>query len=101
MFASTFLITAVAYWVTRRKLLPAMGTYEGSTHFDGYKPLSRKERRALTMAVIVGVIYVAIVLWSTFSSYGILRGVSGNLMRSPFIMGILFLLSSGEANLLR
>lgn len=36
-----------------------MGTYEGSTHFDGYKPLSRKERRALTMAVIVGVIYVA------------------------------------------
>ena len=95
MFASTFLITAVAYWVTRRKLLPAMGTYEGSTHFDGYKPLSRKERRALTMAVIVGVIYVAIVLWSTFSSYGILRGVSGNLMRSPFIMGILFLLSLG------
>ncbi|MCS3284606.1 AbgT family transporter [Bacteroides salyersiae] len=82
-------------WVTRRKLLPAMGTYEGSTHFDGYKPLSRKERRALTMAVIVGVIYVAIVLWSTFSSYGILRGVSGNLMRSPFIMGILFLLSLG------
>lgn len=95
MFVSTFLITAVAYWVTRRRLLPAMGDYEGNAYFGGYKPLSRKERRALTMAVVVGAIYVVIVLWSTFSSYGILRGVSGNLMRSPFIMGVLFLLSLG------
>ena len=91
MFVSTFLI----YWVTRRKLLPAMGNYGGSTLFEGYKPLSRKERRALTVAIIVGVAYVALVLWLTFSSYGILRGVSGNLMRSPFIMGILFLISLG------
>lgn len=95
MFVSTFLIAAVVYWVTRRKLLPAMGNYGGSTLFEGYKPLSRKERRALTMAIIVGVAYVALVLWLTFSSYGILRGVSGNLMRSPFIMGILFLISLG------
>ena len=72
-----------------------MGNYGGSTLFEGYKPLSRKERRALTMAIIVGVAYVALVLWLTFSSYGILRGVSGNLMRSPFIMGILFLISLG------
>ena len=95
MFVSTFLIAAVVYWVTRRKLLPAMGNYGGSTLFEGYKPLSRKERRALTVAIIVGVAYVALVLWLTFSSYGILRGVSGNLMRSPFIMGILFLISLG------
>ena len=95
MFVSTFLIAAVVYWVTCRKLLPSMGDYEGNAAFQGYKPLSRKERRALITAICVGVIYVIIVLWSTFSSYGILRGVSGNLMRSPFIMGILFLISLG------
>lgn len=33
--------------------------------------------------------------WLTFSSYGILRGVNGGLMHSPFIAGILFLLSLG------
>ena len=95
MFASTFLITAVAYWVTRRKLLPAMGTYEGSTHFDGYKPLSRKERRAIIGAIFIGVIYTTVILWATFSSWGILRSVNGGLIRSPFIEGILFLLSFG------
>lgn len=65
--------------------------------FEGYKQLSRKERRAMTMAIVVGMLYAAIILWATFSSWGILRGVNGGLIRSPFIMGILFLLSLGAA----
>ena len=40
-------------------------------------------------------LYAAFVLWATFSSWGILRGVNGGLIRSPFIIGILFLLSLG------
>ncbi len=47
------------------------------------------------ISIIVAAIYVALVLWLTFSSYGILRGVNGGLMHSPFIAGILFLLSLG------
>lgn len=47
------------------------------------------------VAVVVAGIYVALILWLTFSSYGILRGVNGGLMHSPFIAGILFLLSLG------
>ena len=62
---------------------------------EAYRPLSRKERRALMVAVTVAGIYVALILWLTFSSYGILRGVNGGLMHSPFIAGILFLLSLG------
>ena len=62
---------------------------------EAYRPLSRKERRALMVAVVVAGIYVALILWLTFSSYGILRGVNGGLMHSPFIAGILFLLSLG------
>ena len=40
-------------------------------------------------------LYIAIILWATFSSWGILRSVNGGLIRSPFIVGILFLLSFG------
>ena len=46
-------------------------------------------------AVSIGVIYTTVILWATFSSWGILRSVNGGLIRSPFIEGILFLLSFG------
>ena len=75
--------------------MPGLGEYNGSNTFCGYKQLSRKEQRALWGAVIVGLLYAAFVLWATFSSWGILRGVNGGLTRSPFIIGILFLLSLG------
>ena len=66
--ASTFLLVLIIYHITRRRLLPGLGEYNGSNAF---------------------------VLWATFSSWGILRGVNGGLIRSPFIVGILFLLSLG------
>ena len=92
---STFLLVFIIYHITCRKLLPGLGEYNGSNTFCGYKQLSRKEQRALWGAVIVGLLYAAFVLWATFSSWGILRGVNGGLTRSPFIIGILFLLSLG------
>ena len=88
-------ITGIVYWVTQKWLLPTLGKYEGSVKVEAYRPLSRKERRAVMVAVTVAGIYVALILWLTFSSYGILRGVNGGLMHSPFIAGILFLLSLG------
>ncbi|MCI1647102.1 MAG: AbgT family transporter [Bacteroides sp.] len=94
-FVSTFLVAFIIYQITRKSLLPMLGTYEGDVKFNGYKQLSRKERRALWSAVIVGLIYAAIVFMATFSSWGILRSVSGGLARSPFIEGSLFLLSFG------
>lgn len=95
MAASTFLIAGVFYWITRRHLLPALGEYDGDTKMQAYKQLSRKERRALVIAVITAIAYVTLILWLTFSYHGILRGVNGGLMHSPFIAGILFLLSLG------
>lgn len=93
--ASTFLLIFIIYYITRKHLLPALGEYEGDIRFSGYKQLSRKERRAMLSAVIVGVLYTILILWATFSPWGILRGVNGGLIRSPFIIGILFLLSFG------
>ncbi len=95
MAFSTFFLTVIIYWITRRKLLPALGEYTGATSFEGYKQLARKERRALVTALLVGVVYTGIILWLTFSSYGILRSVSGGLMHSPLIAGILMLISLG------
>lgn len=95
LFVSTFLLAFIIYRITRRNLLPHLGEYVGNIHFNGYKQLSRKERRAMLGAVFVGLLYIAIILWATFSSWGILRSVNGGLIRSPFIVGILFLLSFG------
>lgn len=95
MAASTFLIAGIVYWVTCRNLLPSLGKYEGEVKVEVYKQLSKKERRALLTAIMVAGIYTTLILWLTFSSYGILRGVNGGLMHSPFIAGILFLLSLG------
>lgn len=95
LFISTFLLAFIIYFITRKSLLPMLGEYAGEIHFSGYKQLSRKERRAMLSAVGVGLFYAAIILWATFSSWGILRGVNGGLIRSPFMIGILFLLSFG------
>lgn len=95
MSVSTVVIAIVVYWVTRRYLLPALGTYEGKAKVEAYRPLSSKERRAVIIAILVASLYIMLILWLTFSSHGILRGVNGGLMHSPFIAGILFLLSLG------
>lgn len=94
--ASTFLLIFIIYYITRKKLLPSLGKYDKKDIIlNNYKQLSRKEQRALIGAIIVGGFYGILVLWATFSSWGILRGVDGGLARSPFIIGILFLLSLG------
>ena len=95
MFVSTFLIAAIIYFITIKKLIPDLGTYKGKIQFEGYKPLSKRERRALILALIVGFVYLLIILGATFSSWGLLRGVTGGLIRSPFMVGVLFIISLG------
>lgn len=94
MLASTFVIGVVIYIITCKQLLPSLENYE-DTDATRYKQLSRKEQRALLVAVLAGVVYATVIFFATFSSWGILRGVNGGLIRSPFIMGVLFLLSLG------
>lgn len=95
MFVSTFVIAAVIYYITRKSLLPTLGEYTGSVPYDTFKSLSRKERRALIIALALGLIYTLIIILATFSKWGILRGITGSLTRSPFIFGALFLISFG------
>lgn len=95
MFVSTFLIAGIVYVVTRKYLSPMLGVYQGETALKGYKRLSRKERRALFLSLLAGGVYVLIVTLATFSPWGILRGITGGMTRSPFIAGAIFLMSFG------
>lgn len=94
MFVSAFLVTFIIYRQSNR-LSARLGAYEGGMHFDVYKQLSRKERRALLLALSAGAVYAGIIAFATFSPWGILRGVTGGMTRSPFIAGALFLISFG------
>lgn len=95
-FVSTFVIGVVIYFVTCRSLLPAIGNYKpDNLPVVDNKSLSRKERRAFNLSIIVGLVYASVILLATFLPFGILRGVDGGLLYSPFMMGILFILSLG------
>lgn len=57
--------------------------------------LSRKERRALTLASAVGVLYGGMVGASLLLPRNFLLGVTGSLLHSPFAEGAVYLLSIG------
>lgn len=60
-----------------------------------FKHLSRREVRALRTSVVVGSCYALLVVLATFSPWSILRSAEGGLIHSPFMEGILLLLSFG------
>ncbi len=95
MFISTFILTAVIYYITRKVLIPQLGEYKGAVPYDTYKSLTRKELRALIISLGIGFFYAIVIIMATFSKWGILRGITGSLTRSPFIFGVLFLISFG------
>ena len=76
------------------RLASRMAPFESSVPAELEKPLSRRERRAWVAAAAVGLFFIAVVAVATFSPWGVLRGVTGGMMRSPFISGALFLMSA-------
>ena len=73
-----------------------MGKYNESDVFRGYKQLSRKEQRALLGAVIVGGYFMPYLSYGLHFHHGeFCEELMEGLIRSPFIIGILFLLSLG------
>lgn len=59
------------------------------------KQISHKEKRALVLAGCVLVVYILIILCTTFAPCTILRSVTGSLTNSPFQKGIYYLISFG------
>ena len=72
------------------------GLYDAVKRFVGRnKLLSRKERRALTLAVGVLLLYFAMLVMSMFLPWNLYWNITGGWLHSPFSKGLVYLLSIG------
>lgn len=76
LFVSTFLLPFIINHITTQKeLVAAARMLSGDIHFNGYKQLSRKERRNYVGSCICRLLYIAIILWATILFMGDIAGV--------------------------
>jgi aminobenzoyl-glutamate transport protein len=94
MFVSTFLIVALGTFVTERIVEPRLGRYAGPGHSDATATtLDASEKTGLWWAAAAGAVVTALLLWGTVPSNGFLRDpATGDLLRSPFMSGIVALI---------
>lgn len=59
------------------------------------KAISRKEKRALILAGCILLVYIIMIICTTFAPWTMLRSVTGSLTNSPFQKGIYYLISFG------
>ena len=72
------------------------GLYDAGKRFAGRNKLfSRKERRALTLAVGVLLLYFAMLVMSMFLPWNLYWNITGGWLHSPFSKGLVYLLSIG------
>ncbi len=101
LFVSTFLITALGWWVTEKLVAPRLGTYVDTGEGSGgdadsremVKPLTLAERRGLRFAAIAFAALSGLVLWGLLPADGFLRDPqTGSVLHSPFLQGIVALI---------
>ena len=97
MFMSTFLITALGWWVTEKLVAPRIEA-NGGAEIDGdggddaeeaVKPLAPEEKRGLKFAFVALLLLTALILWGLLPADGFLRDpATGGVLHSPFLKGI-------------
>lgn len=94
MIASTFVITALGWWVTERfvaRRFPDAPKADGEE--NRIEPMSIAEKRGLRFALVATLLVTALVLWGTVPADGFLRNPEdGDLLNSPFLQGIVALI---------
>ncbi len=94
MVASVPFIAVMGTWVTEKIVVPRLGRYTGDEQPEELRPLTREERRGLRWALVSMVVLVLLLVWSalpmgSIPGAGWLRDpVTGDLLRSPFMSGI-------------
>lgn len=99
MFVSTFFIAVVGTWVTEKVVVPRLGPYRGDARPEELNDITPDENRGLRYAARTFYVLVLILLWSAIPvsggiwdfvpGSGFLRDpVTGDLLRSPFMSGI-------------
>lgn len=99
MFVSTFLITVLGTFVTERVVEPRLGAFAGAQHTDeSATTLNAAEKRGLLFAFVAAVVVTVLLVWATLPpgsipGAGFLRDpATGDLLRSPFMSGIVALI---------
>jgi len=88
MFVSTFFIAIAGTWVTEKIVIPRLGIYEGDEKPEELRKLTSDEKRGLKFSIVAGILLTAFMLAGIIPEHGYLRGEDGDLLRSPFLMGI-------------
>lgn len=88
MFVSTFFIALVGTWVTEKIVIPRLGEYKGDEKAEELRQLTKDEKRGLNFSIVAGIVLFAVILWGVIPQNGFLRGENGDLLHSPFLMGI-------------
>lgn len=88
MFVSTFFIAVVGTWVTEKIVIPRLGVYDGDEKPEELRKLTKNEKRGLKFSIVAGALLTAFILAGILPEHGYLRGENGDLLRSPFLMGI-------------
>jgi aminobenzoyl-glutamate transport protein len=100
MAVSTFLITALGWWVTEKLVAPRVATMEAATGQvedasgeDMARPLGAGEKRGLRFAAVAFLVMTGLLLWGLLPADGFLREPgTGSVLHSPFLKGIVSLI---------
>ncbi len=98
MFVSTFFLAGIGTWVTEKIVVPRLGEYKGDVKREELKKLDAKEKKGLKYALVASIVFTGILLLGTIPADGFLRDpVTGDLLRSPFMSGIVAFIFIGGA----
>jgi len=97
MFVSTFFIALIGTWVTEKIVIPRLGIYQGEEKPEKLEKLNKAEKRGLRFSMIAGAVLTGIILWGIIPFDGFLRGENGDVLHSPFLMGIVAIIFIGAA----
>ncbi len=93
---STFLIALLGTWVTEKLVIPYLGEYKAETDnkIDLQQQLNDQEKRGLLYCGLFTIIFVACICVMLIPENGLLRNsMSGSISNSPFIKGIVVIIS--------
>lgn len=98
MFASTFFISFLGTWTTEKIVEPRLGKYEGSVAPEEIGAIKPEEKRGLKFALLASLLFTVFLLYGLIPSDGFLRNPeTGDILKSPFMSGIVALLFLGSA----
>lgn len=98
MVVSTFFISAAGTWVTEKLVMPRLGEYQGDEKPEVLRKLTPLEKKGLMYALFASLGFTLFLLGGTIPESGYLRNPeTGDLLRSPFMSGIVAFIFIGAA----